>query len=262
MSGTKFSGQTIPTLYMRSTLFWVGFLFSTILFALCSPVLLPLGFEARFRFFKQWSVFNVWWLGLTCGLRYRVTGREHLDCGPAILMPKHESTWETMALQRIIPPQAWVLKRELLRVPFFGWGMAMLHPIAIDRSAGRKAMAQLVRQGEDRLRRGIWVVVFPEGTRVAPGTTRDYKIGGVILAVRSGRPIVPIAHNAGDFWPRHSFVKRPGVIEVRIGPPIATAGRDAEAVLAEVREWIERNCAEIRGLRAKGVVFAQSSLLL
>ncbi len=234
-------------------MFWVGFASSTVFFALLSPFLLPFGFAIRFRVITKWTVFNVWWLRLTCGLDYRVVGREHLDnCGPAVVMPKHESTWETMALQRIIPPQAWVLKRELLRVPFFGWGMAMLHPIAIDRTAGRKAMAQLVRQGGDRLKRGIWVVVFPEGTRVAPGTTGDYKIGGVILAIRNGRPIIPIAHNAGDFWPRHSFVKRPGTIEVRIGPPIATVGRDAEAVLAEVKEWIERNCAAIRRLRLAG----------
>jgi len=243
------AARALPLLFLNSLLFWTGFASSTVFFALLSPALLPFGFDTRFRVMSKWTMFNVWWLRVTCGLNYRVSGREYLDCGPAVVMPKHESTWETMALQRIIPPQTWVLKRELLRIPFFGWGMAMLHPIAIDRASGRKALLQLVRQGMDRLNSGHWVVVFPEGTRVAPGTVGQYRNGGAILAIRSGRPIIPIAHNAGDFWPRHSFIKHPGVIEVRIGPPIATAGRDAAEVIAEVKEWIERNCAEIRGSR-------------
>ena len=232
--------------HLRSGLFWLGFAPSTILFALGAPFLWPCSFHARRRYLYGWTAFNVWWLGVTCGLRHRVVGMEHLVGAPAMVMAKHESTWETIVLQGILPPQVWVLKRELLRIPFFGWGMALLDPIAIDREAGRKALAQMLRQGKERLARGLWLVVFPEGTRVAPGERGEYKIGGAILAVREGVRVVPAAHNAGDFWPRHSFVKRPGTIELRFGPPIETAGREPAVVLAEVEAWIEENCADIR----------------
>ena len=152
-----------PWLYLRAGLFWTGLALSTVLFALFSPLLLPLKWHGRFRVLSQWTRFNLWWLTLTCGLRYTVTGTEHLGGEARVLMCKHQSAWETLALQQFIPPQAWVLKRELMRIPFFGWALGMLEPIALDRAAGRKAMDQLVAQGLDRLDRGLWVVLFPGG---------------------------------------------------------------------------------------------------
>jgi 1-acyl-sn-glycerol-3-phosphate acyltransferase len=228
-----------PLLYLRATLFWLGFAPSTMLFALIGPLTRPLSWHGRYRIMSQWTRFNVWWLGLTCGLRYEVTGREHLAGEAGILLCKHQSTWETLALQRFIPPQVWVLKRELMRIPFFGWGLWVMEPIAIDRGAGRRALEQLVEQGGDRLERGLWVVMFPEGTRVAPGKRGRYKQGGAVLAARTGRPVVPVAHNAGIYWPRHSFIKYPGTIRVEIGPPIESRGRDPEAILKDVQDWIE-----------------------
>ncbi|MFN2349464.1 MAG: lysophospholipid acyltransferase family protein [Thioalkalivibrio sp.] len=228
-----------PFLYVRATLFWLGFAPSTIFFSLIGPLLRPLSWHRRFRFMSQWTRFNIWWLELTCGLKYEVHGREHLTGDSAILLCKHQSTWETLALQRFIPPQVWVLKRELMRIPLFGWGLWTMEPIAIDRSAGRKALDQLVTQGTDRLERGLWVVTFPEGTRVAPGQKGRYKQGGAVLAARTGHPVVPVAHNAGIYWPRHSYVKYPGTIRVEIGPPIESQGRAPDAILKEAEEWIE-----------------------
>ncbi len=155
-----------------------------------------------------------------CGLDYRVEGREHLPGGAAIILSKHQSAWETIAFQEIFPPQTWVLKRELMWIPLFGWALALLRPIAIDRSAGRKAIEQVIEQGRERLQSGIWVVVFPEGTRVAPGTRKRYGMGGAVLAAETGYPVVPVAHNAGSFWPRRGFLKRPGTVRVVIGPVI------------------------------------------
>ena len=157
----------------------------------------------------------------------------------AIIMCKHQSAWETMGLQQIFPPQVWVLKRGLLWLPFFGWGLAALSPIAIDRGSVHRALRQMVRQGEQRLRAGIWVVVFPEGTRVAPGEHRRYQAGGGLLAVESGCPVVPVAHNAGRYWSRNSILKRPGTIQVIVGPVIEPHGKTATEVTRACEEWIE-----------------------
>jgi 1-acyl-sn-glycerol-3-phosphate acyltransferase len=234
-----------PLLYIRSVLFWVGFALSTVLFALISPLTLPFNWHGRFGIMSQWTRFNVWWLRVTCGLGYEVQGQEHLAGEAGVLLCKHQSTWETIALQRFIPPQVWVLKRELMRIPFFGWGIAVTEPIAIDRGAGRRALEQLVEQGRDRLERGLWVVTFPEGTRVAPGERGRYKLGGAVLAARTGRPVVPVAHNAGIYWPRHSFIKYPGTVRVEIGAPIETRDREPEAILKEAEEWIESRQKEL-----------------
>lgn len=188
----------------------------------------------------RWSYFNLWWLKLTCNVDYRVQGREHIPVGSAaMIMSNHQSTWETMALAVVFPPLTWVLKRELFRIPIFGWGLKMIKPIGIDRSAGRNAVEQMKEQGKDRLDQGIWIVVFPEGTRVKPGVKVRYKIGGAVLAAHSGYPVVPVAHNAGASWPRHSYIKKPGVITMSIGEPIQTEGRAPEAVLKDVENWIE-----------------------
>lgn len=228
-----------PVLLFRSVLFWLVFAGSTILYAPLTLLTFPFSFETRYRFVSFWTRFNLWWLERTCKLGFSVEGKENLPGGNAIAMVKHQSAWETLGLQVILPPQVWIIKQELLRVPFFGWGLAMLQPIALDRNAGRRALEQLVQQGGDRLRQGRWVVVFPEGTRVAPGAKGQYHPGGALLAARTGFPVVPIAHNAGRYWRRRGFIKYPGTIRVVIGPAVETRGRKAREILRDVESSIE-----------------------
>lgn len=232
-------------LFFRSLLFAFGMWISTLIIAPISLLTFPFPFAVRYALITQWARFNLWWLGECCDLRHQVNGRENIPSGNAIVFCKHQSAWETLALQNIFPPQVWLLKRELLWIPFFGWGLAMLEPIAIDRRAGRKAVEQIVRQGIERLADGRWVVIFPEGTRVVPGQTGRYGIGGAVLASASGYPVVPVAHNAGEFWPRRGFIKRPGTITVVVGPPIDSRGKDAETIKEEAKAWIETKSREI-----------------
>ncbi|MBI5461968.1 MAG: 1-acyl-sn-glycerol-3-phosphate acyltransferase [Gammaproteobacteria bacterium] len=230
---------------VRSSVFSVVFVTTIPLFALLTLLCFPFPFKVRYAVASRWALLNLWWLKRSCGLGYRVSGAEHIPRETAIIFSKHQSTWETLALQAIFPPQVWVMKRELLRIPFFGWALAMLGSIAIDRKAGRKAIDQLITQGRQRLDDGRWVVVFPEGTRIAPGQRGRYRIGGAVLAEHSGHPIVPVAHNAGEFWPRKGFIKRPGEIQVVIGPPIQSQGRAAAEILKEAETWIEDTMARI-----------------
>ncbi|MCA8967724.1 MAG: 1-acyl-sn-glycerol-3-phosphate acyltransferase, partial [Planctomycetes bacterium] len=181
----------------------------------------------------------------TCGLTFEVLGLENVPAEPAVVLCKHQSAWETLGLQLVFSPQVWVLKRELLWIPFFGWGLAMMRPIAIDRSAGRRAVEQVVEQGRERLESGNFVVVFPEGTRVPPGYKRRYKQGGATLAQRSGRAVVPVAVNSGEYWPRNSFLKHPGRITMVVGPPIDTTGLGSAQINARAEAWIEDTVARI-----------------
>ena len=230
----------------RSGVFWAGMAAATVVWSLVSIAARPLPFERRFRTVAQWNRFVLWWLRLTCGLGYRVEGRGHLPrTGAAVVLSKHQSAWETIAYPVLFPPQAIVLKRELLRIPFFGWGLAVLEPIAIDRGSPRQALKQLIDQGVPRLRQGRWMVIFPEGTRVRPGERRPYQPGGAMVAIKAGVPVVPVAHDAGRYWPRRGWIKWPGTIRVVIGPPIATAGRKAQEVMAEAEAWIEATCARL-----------------
>jgi len=178
-------------------------------------------------------------------LRYQVVGAKNIPKTPSIVLSKHQSAWETLAFQEIFPPQVWVLKKELLMIPFFGWGLAMTSPIAIDRKSGKKALEQIVEQGIDRLQQGFWVVVFPEGTRIAPGSRGKYRVGGAWLATHTGYNVVPVAHNAGEFWGRNSFVKKPGTITVSIGRPIDPTGMEANDLNAQVEHWIETEVRRI-----------------
>lgn len=194
----------------------------------------------RYDFVARWnSRYTLGALGFLVGIRHRVIGRENLPAEPAVIMSKHQSTWETLAFADFMPPSAYVAKRELLRIPFFGWGMSAMPVIVIDRAAGKDALRQVVEQGRTMMDQGYSVVVFPEGTRTAIGTQRRYKIGGASLAVATGRPVIPVAHNAGEFWRRNAFIMNPGEILVSIGPAIETAGRTAEDVNAEAEAWIE-----------------------
>ncbi len=192
------------------------------------------------RLARHWQRAVLWALRALCGLDYRVTGQEHLrqDQGQ-IILSNHQSAWETIALGTLLPiPQTWVMKRELLRIPFFGWALGLLGPIAIERSARRQAMKQLLAEGAERLANGHSVVIFPEGTRVAPDRCKRFGIGGAMLAAQTNTPVVPVAHNAGCFWGRNQFRKRPGMIDVVVGPPIETQGLSASAINALAEDWI------------------------
>jgi 1-acyl-sn-glycerol-3-phosphate acyltransferase len=226
-------------LLMRSLAFALGMWLALLVVGPLGMLTWPLPFAIRFQVISQWARFNVWWLGVTCNVRYQVIGRENIPAGNGIVLCKHQSTWETLVLQQIFPLQVWLLKRELLWVPIFGWALALLEPIAIDRGAGRRAVQQLVKQGKQKLAQGRWVVIYPEGTRMAPGQRGRYALGGAILAEHSGYPVVPVAHNAGEYWPRRQFIKRPGTIRLVIGPVIETRGRKAQDINAEVEAWIE-----------------------
>lgn len=231
--------------YLRSAVFSLAMLGSTILFSTLGLALAVLPLRPRYQILRRYALFNLWVLEHVCGIRYEVEGRENIPPGPAIVFSKHQSTWETLAMQKLFPQQVWVLKRELLWLPFFGWGLAMLKPIAIDRGAGRKAVGQVIEQGIARLKAGLWVVIFPEGTRLPPGKRIRYRMGGAILAANSGYPVVPVAHNAGEFWPKRGFLKRPGTVRVVIGRPIDSTGRTAEEVNRAAEEWIETTMERI-----------------
>ena len=224
---------------LRSALFWLALLLITPPYALVAIASAPLPRLVRYRVISGWSRLMLWCLRGACGIRWRVEGREHLPAVPSVILAKHQSAWETLAFQQIFPPQVHVLKRDLLWLPFFGWGLALMSPIPIDRGRGLSALRQMARRGKVRLQQGFWVVVFPEGTRVKPGARRRYQLGGAWLAAHAGAPVVPVAHNAGRFWPRNSFLKYPGEVRVRIGPPIESTGRDPETINAMAEEWIE-----------------------
>ncbi|BEV07206.1 lysophospholipid acyltransferase family protein [Methylophilus sp. DW102] len=230
--------QTV-LLYVRAWLFYVGLFVLTIPFSLLAILLIPLPAVTRSRWVSGWAHAVMWWLKVTCNLRYEVSGREHIPATPSIILAKHQSAWETIALQTILPPQVWVLKRELLMIPFFGWGLWAVGSIPIDRSSGREALKKLVNHGKDRLKRGLWVVIFPEGTRTAPGARAKYHIGGAWLASHTQTAVLPVAHNAGRYWRKNSILKYPGVIQVVIGPAIATNGLKPDALNQQVETWIE-----------------------
>ena len=224
--------------WLRSLLFTAGLFLTVPLHATAAVLLAPFGQRASYRAAVNWAEVNLWLLDKLCGLRFEVEGREHIPADPCVLYWKHESVFETMAGALLFPPQTWVVKRELMWLPFFGWGLAALRPIAINRQAGRTAVQQVIEQGQRRLAEGLFVVIYPEGTRVLPGHERRFGISGAVLAKRAGVPLVPVAHNAGDFWPRRSLLKRPGTIKVVIGPPIDTAGLSKDEITSLGREWI------------------------
>jgi 1-acyl-sn-glycerol-3-phosphate acyltransferase len=245
------SGSNPPylALWLRSLAFWVVFPISIVIYVTLLIVLLPLSHKQRWALVQSWVNFILWWLKVTCRLTHEVQGAEHIGDHPGIVLAKHQSTWETVALQAIFPRQVWVGKRELMWIPVFGWGLALMKCIAIKRGTGRAAINQLITKGKVRLDEGNWVVIFPEGTRIPPGKRGRYRIGGAVLAEQTGYPIIPVAHNAGEYWPRRSFIKRPGVIQVRIGPPISSDGKSAQQILDEAASWIEARMDEITTLK-------------
>jgi 1-acyl-sn-glycerol-3-phosphate acyltransferase len=231
--------------WLGSLAFSIFFVGSVVVYASLLFVTLPLRGNDPYRWAVGWARAIMRALRAFCGLDYQVSGREHLPRGSAVVLMKHSSTWETIAQILIFPRQSWVLKRELLWIPVFGWALRKLKPIAIDRKGGATAVQQVLVQGQSRLAEGHWVVIFPEGTRMAVGQTRRYGLSGALLASTVGTPIVPVAHNAGFFWPRRGWLKRAGTVRVVIGAPIPTAGRDPRAINDEVQRWIEAQVAQL-----------------
>jgi len=224
--------------YVRSALFYVGYILATIIWGGLSVLtawILP--FRTRFTFIiGYWTRFSLWWLKVTCGVRYQVEGLENLPDKPGLVFARHESTWETLFLQTLLAPQATLIKRELLLIPFFGWAFALLKPIAIDRKNPRGALKKLISDGQSRLDDDIWVVLFPEGTRMPADRLGRFQAGGAALAIAADAPITVIGHNAGQYWPAHEFLKKPGTIKVRIAEPIYPEGRDSKRLTSAARE--------------------------
>lgn len=231
---------------LRSLLYTSWLFIGTLLYAVVVLAVCWLPGHRLYGVARSWSRSQLWVLKVVCGLSHRVEGTENILPGAHISMWKHSSAWETIAQAGIFPAQSWVLKRELMWIPLVGWALRFLKPIAINRKAGASAVNQVVEQGKQRLAQGFWVLVFPEGTRVAPGETKKYGVSGALLASRAGCKIIPVAHNAGYFWPRRGWIKKPGVIQVAIGPPIEAAGRDPRELNEEVRAWIEAKLATMQ----------------
>ncbi|MBC2770385.1 lysophospholipid acyltransferase family protein [Pusillimonas minor] len=225
---------------IRSALYMLFLIVTVIPYAFACLIWSPLPLKWRYRLTMGWPRLAVWGARIIVGIRWEIKGAENFPDGPAIILSKHQSAWETLFLPAYLPRQAcFVYKKELHRVPFFGWGLALLKMIPIDRAKGRDAFEQVVKVGKLRLQEGRWPVLFPEGTRVAPGKTGRYKSGGAILATRTGAPVIPVALNAGECWPRNAFIKKPGLITVSIGPAIDSAGLDADMLNQKVQDWIE-----------------------
>ena len=236
---------------LRSGLFALLQSLATIVFSIIALLTFPFGPFTRYRVITLWNRILIRAVRVICGIRYEINGLENLPDHPVIVMSKHQSAWETLALPILLPPQATVIKKELLSIPFFGWGFRMLSPIAIDRKAGKEALRQIVAQGSDRIKQGFWVLIFPEGTRVKPGEIGRYAIGGAWLATHTNTPVLPVAHNAGEVWPRHSFIKHPGTITVSIGPVISSQGKKADALNEEIKAWIESEMKQLPHARKR-----------
>ena len=229
----------------RSFFFYFGLVPLTIFFSFVGIAILPLPRKLRYSTITTWSKLAIWWLKTTCSLDFEVKGQENIPSQSGVILCKHQSAWETIALQLIFPRQSQVVKKELLLVPFFGWGLACLNPIAIDRGAGPKSLKTVLRGGRTRINQGWWVLIFPEGTRVKPSQKGRYTQTGAALAVQNNCPLVPVAHNAGFFWGKNQFTKKPGTIKVVVGKPIDLQGKTTKELTQEAEKWIEDACTSI-----------------
>ena len=230
---------------IRSFIFQIGMWIFTIPFTMLAILTFPLSAITRYKFISLWAKAILFWLKISCNVSFKVNGLENIPKEAFMILSKHQSAWETLAFQKVFPPQVWVLKKELLWIPFFGWGLAMTSPIAINRKAGKKALEQMLKQGIDRINRGFCIVVFPEGTRIKPKEVGRYHIGGAWLATKAKINIVPVAHNAGYFWPKNSFIKKPGEITISIGSAIDTKGITPEKANKIAKDWIESEMLKI-----------------
>jgi 1-acyl-sn-glycerol-3-phosphate acyltransferase len=230
---------------VRSLLFTTYMMLSACVFGGFMALCFWSSHRFQFAVARCWARCLLWVLARLCGLRFAVEGREHIPPGNHIVMSNHTSAWETIAQFVIFPPHVWVLKRELLWIPFVGWGLKLLRPIAINRGEGHRAVNQVVDQGKARLADGLWIIVFPEGTRVVAGEPKKFGVSGALLATATGKLVIPLSHDAGKYWPRRGFVKKPGTIQVMIGEPIASVGKKPRQLNDEVRQSIEAGLAKI-----------------
>jgi 1-acyl-sn-glycerol-3-phosphate acyltransferase len=227
-----------PLALVRSALYYLFMAPSLIILFIGMIISLPFDYKYRAGLIRYWALLQMWFLKLFCGLSYEVHGAENLPSTPYIALPKHQSAWETIASNFLFKRPAWVFNSDLFRIPVFGWGLYLTNPVGIDRSSPRQALNQLIIKGGELLKQGRTMVIFPEGTRVAPGQRAKFEPGGSLLAVKTGTPVVPVALNAGEFWPKHSFRKYPGHIKVIIGPLIESKGLKARELNEKVETWI------------------------
>lgn len=244
---------------IRCSLFSIGLAIASLVHPIPTLCLFWLKYPQRYRFITLWSRFVLWWVKVTCGIRYHVEGIENMPDKPVIIMSNHQSTWETFAYHIIFPLHCNVLRKEYLRIPLFGWGLALLEPIAIDRSQGSSALKQLLDEGHQRLQQGRSIVIFPEGTRIAPNETTKFNPGAALLASQTGAPVLLVAHNAGTLWGRRQFFKTPGTITVRIGPLIKTQEKTAREINKIAESWINEQKACLANVHSASNVNSPSS---
>lgn len=232
--------------YLRSILFYIVYAVSLVVFGcICMLVIWAFPIKSRYTFIVLWNRFAVWWLKICCGVSYRIQYQGAIPSGAFVMASNHQSPWETIFLYFMFQPLCATLKIELLSIPFFGWSLRLLQPIAIDRSKPREARTTLLTQGIERLKDGISVLIFPEGTRVDPGQEKKYSAGAAELAIAAGVSIIPLAHNAGKFWPAHQLIKNPGVIDVIVGSPIASVGREPKELIGEIQNWTRQSLSNL-----------------
>ncbi|MGE4575377.1 MAG: lysophospholipid acyltransferase family protein [Candidatus Pseudothioglobus sp.] len=224
-------------LFLRSLLYFVGSIISVITITLCGLFFVFSPYSTRQKFLSQWAIFCIWWLKITLNITTRIIGQENVNKSPCVIISNHQSTWETLAFQTIFPAHTWVLKKELLWLPVFGWSLALLKPIIINRGDKLNAIKKVILQGSDRLNKGISVVVFPEGTRQPYNQLGEYQNGGAAIAKKTGYDIIPVYHNAGKIWPKGSFIKKSGVITIVIGETISSSSMTSSGITEEIRNW-------------------------
>jgi len=230
---------------IRSALLHLFMAVTTVMTSIIILLLFPFPYVLRYKLINIYASANIGFMKHVNGFDYHVEGKENIPDQSGIIFCKHQSTWETYVLQVIFSRLSYVFKQELFYIPFFGWGLAAMKPVAIKRGSGKAAVKTLVSGGIKRLKEGITVVIFPEGTRTSPTAPGRYRIGGAVLAAESGHPVIPVAHNAGECWPRKSWLLYPGKITVRIGPAIETKGKTPGEILADAKQWIEAQMPEI-----------------
>ena len=232
-----------------STAYHIGVFLLTVAFSIIGVIILPLTRKVRYRIIRNWAKFTLSWLQFTCGLSWEVDGIENIPKNSGVVFAKHQSAWETLALQLVFPEQSQVIKRELLLVPFFGWGLASLNPISINRSDSIKAFKKVLRESKVRIKNGWWIIIFPEGTRTKLGSRGNYSRTAAAVAKANNCPIIPVAHNAGLFWSKASYLRFPGKIIMKVGPEIITKNKSNDQITQEASEWIETTCMELPSTR-------------
>ncbi len=236
--------------YLRALAYLSGQIVSVVIIFLLAAIGACISSNLKDRIILQWARFNIWTLSIIYGITVNVQGKENIPSEPSIIISNHQSAWETLAFQLIFPTQSYLLKKSLLKIPFLGWGLSMTRPIAIDRKQKVRALDSLVKQGSERLREGRWLVIFPEGTRQPPGHPGKFQVGGAMIAAKTGAPVVPVAHNAGVFWPKNSMLKYPGKIDLVIGQSIRVDGRKTRELSTEIESAILENLSLLPSSRS------------